>query len=147
MKRLHNIFWIGGITVLFLISGCKKFLNIPLPVDAIAGADAYSTDQTTSGVLNNIYVKMFPVFSGAFTGNSTKPGLGCAAGLYTDELQNISASNATSKIWYGNIITGAYGGYFWSQLYSQIYIANTTISAMGTSSLPDRNQGSGEALF
>lgn len=141
MKRLYkNTVWIGAIAMLLLVSGCKKFLNIPLPVNQIAGADAYSTDETTSGVLDGIYTGLQGYLSGS-------NGVGYNAGLYTDELQNISASNTGTKIWYSNTITGTYGGIWWSDFYSELGIANTTIAAMQSSSLPNKNQWLGEALF
>jgi len=121
-------------------SGCKKFLDIPLPVDQIAGSDAYSTDELTSGVLDGIYNRLQAPLSGA-------SGLGYNAGLYTDELQNISTGNATAKAWYANSLNSNYGGLWWDYFYQQIGVANTTIAAMQGSTLPNRSQWLGEALF
>jgi len=146
MKQLLNILRAAGLAAIVLLCGCKKFLTIPLPLDRLSGSDAFSTDQTTSSVLNTIYVKIEPVISGKASGGSFL-GLGYAAGLYTDELRGISASDPGSKIWYSNTITGSYGGYCWTYLYPQIYNANTTIEAMRSSSLPFHNQWLGEALF
>ena len=140
ISQAPTLLWVGTIAALLLAGGCKKFLNIPLPANSVAGSDAYAADQTTSGVLNGIYTNLM---------NSTLAGtsIGYYAGLYTDELQNVSATNTTTKLWYGNVITSTYGGVYWANLYNQIGVANTTIEAMRPSSLPYRNQWLGEALF
>ena len=132
--------WTVGIAVLLFCSSCKKFLNIPLPVNTIAGADAYVSDRSTSGVLNGIYANLAGSFSGSL-------GVGFNAGLYTDELQDIYVSNVQARTFYSNVITGNYGAFFWAPFYQQIGVANTTIEAMQSSSLTYRNQWLGEALF
>lgn len=136
MKRSY--IWI--IAVLLFGSSCKKFLTIPLPVNTIAGTDAYVSDQSTSGVLDYIYSNL----KGNFSNNT---GIGYNSGLYTDELQNINISGIQSRAFYSNVITGDQGGSWWIQLYQLIGVANTTIEAMHSSSLPNRNQWLGEALF
>jgi len=130
----------GVLAVLLLFGSCKKFLNIPLPADRIAGPDAYASDLTTSGVLNGIYQKLQNPLSG-------NAGLSYNAGLYADELQNINPANVANKLWYSNVITGDYGGTWWVNLYTQIAIANTTVAAMRSSALPGKNRWLGEALF
>jgi hypothetical protein len=131
------------IVVLAMTTGCKKYLNIPLPVNEISGSDAYGSDVTTAGVLNDIYYNL--ELPGRLSGSG---GLGNYAGLYTDELQTVSTSSAVLQTFYVNKITGNNGGgYSWNQLYPQINTANVTIEAMRTSSLPFKNQWLGEALF
>jgi hypothetical protein len=138
--RTSGLLWVGGIAALFFASSCKKYLTIPLPVNSIAGSDAYASDQAAAGVLNSIYAKFPTYISG--TG-----GMGYDAGLYTDELQNISPTNASVKAFYSNTITGDQGGVWWQSHYQAISVANTTIETMQSSSLPNRNQWLGEALF
>ncbi|MBS1664265.1 MAG: RagB/SusD family nutrient uptake outer membrane protein [Bacteroidetes bacterium] len=124
-------------------AGCKKFVTIPLPVNSISGTDAFASDGTTSGVLNAIYydLQQDTHLDGAL-------GLGYNASLYTDELQAVASASATAKTFYGNVITGDNGGGIqWNTLYPDIQIANTTIEAMRSSSLPFKNQWLGEALF
>jgi len=147
MKKLLYILQAVGFAAILLLGGCKKFLTIPLPLDRLSGSDAYSTDQTTSSVLNTIYVRIEPLISGKVTPQSSFLGLGYSAGLYTDELQTISNTDPGSKIWYGDQLVGTYGGVYWSNFYPQVYNANTTIEAMRSSTLPFRNQWLGEALF
>ena len=136
MKRLY--IWI--IAALLFGSSCKKFLTIPLPVNTIAGSDAYVSDRSTSGVLDNIYSNFVSVFS-------NNSGVGYNSGLYTDELKNINVNSIQFRAFYSNVITGDQGGTWWANLYKVIGIANTTIGAMQSSSLPNRNQWLGEALF
>lgn len=153
MKQVyrHNIYFYGnrvyGIVAMLIVlgcsTGCKKYLKIPLPVNSISGSDAYSSDQTTSGVLNKIYDELEG--DGFLCGAS---GLGYNASLYVDELQAVSSASAVTKTFYGNVITGDNGGgKTWTLVYSKMQIANTTIEAMRSSSLPYKNQWLGEALF
>ncbi len=131
------------VALLTMTTGCKKYLNIPLPVNEISGSDAYGSDETSSGVLNNIYYNL--ELGGRLNGPA---GLGNFAGLYTDEMQTVSTSSAILQSFYVNKIIGDNGGgYAWSQLYAQINTANVTIEAMRSSTLPMKNQWLGEALF
>ncbi|MBS1605953.1 MAG: RagB/SusD family nutrient uptake outer membrane protein, partial [Bacteroidetes bacterium] len=129
--------------VLVSLTGCKKYLNIPLPSDSISGADAFASDGTASGVLDGVYY--FLQVSGRLAGSQ---GLGYYAGLYSDELQAVNSANAVTKSFYSNMISGnSGGGDQWSALYSEMVIANTVIENMRGSSLPHRDQWLGEALF
>jgi hypothetical protein len=127
--------------VLLLDTGCKKYLTIPLPVDNIAGSDAYSTDEIAAGVLNFVYISL----EGASIAGSQ--GVPYYSGLYTDELQPTNTANATLKGLYSNSVNSGMVGGFWFLWYPKIYTANTTIEAMKSSSLSMKNQWYGESLF
>jgi len=142
--RSLRLLWAAGIAALLFGSSCKKFLTIPLPVNTIAGSDAYVSDQSTSGVLDYIYSLLMSYNGGSFSNNA---GVGYNSGLYTDELQNINVNSIQFRAFYSNVITGDQGGAWWVNLYKVIGIANTTIGAMQSSGLPNRNQWLGEALF
>jgi hypothetical protein len=58
ISQAPTLLWAGAVAALLLAGGCKKFLHIPLPANAVAGSDAYAADQTTSGVLNGIYTNL-----------------------------------------------------------------------------------------
>lgn len=131
------------LTILIFGAGCKKFVTIPLPVNSISGTDAFATDLTTSGVLNGIYYNLQSEthLVGAL-------GLGYEASLYTDELQTVASASTTAKIFYGNVLTGDNGGGIqWNLFYPDIQTLNSTIEAMRSKSLPNKNQWLGEALF
>ncbi len=140
---------LGVLAILAMVvtgGGCKKYLTIPLPINSVAGAEAFSTDQTTAGVLNYIYTTL--AGSGELGGGTkTFGGLGLNAGLYTDELQVTTIGSATVKSFYANKIIGDDGGLTWAQLYQLMNVANTTLEAMNSSTLPFRNQWKGEAYF
>jgi len=147
---IHRVLVIFGVlTLLVPGTGCKKYLTIPLPVNAIAGSDAFATDQTTAGVLNSAYysLQLKGTLGGCGTGGSAIGGIGYNTGLYTDELQVLSTGSGTLKSFYANKIIGDNGGISWGQLYPMINIANTTIEAMNGSSLSLKDQWRGEALF
>jgi len=138
---------IAGIALMALIlvtgSGCKKYLTLPLPVDRVTNGSVFANDQLTAGVLNNVYYTL--QLSGNLEGQTS---LGMNAGLYTDDLQTLSNSSAVAKSFYANIITGTNGGgTLWSNLYVEIYTANTVIEGMKGSTLPYKDQWLGEAYF
>ena len=136
-----------GILAMFITgTGCKKYLTIPLPINSVAGAEAFATDQTTAGVLNYIYTSL--AGSGELGGGTkTYGGIGLNAGLYTDELQVTTIGSGALKSFYANKVIGDDAGLSWGQLYLLVNVANTTLEAMNGSSLPFRDQWKGEAYF
>src|SRR5579871_73291 len=71
--------------VLMTVPGCRKYLEVPLPADQIAGSAVFQNDNTAAGALNGVYYRL--AGNGYFDGNA---GLGCYTGLYGDELRNQS---------------------------------------------------------
>jgi len=128
-----------------LAGGCKKYLDLPLPLNTIAGSGAFSTDKSSAAVLNGIYVNLTSgtqVFDGS--------GIGFSTGLYADELQSIGAPTSADRVYYQNAVQSNNTGTLWSYLYKQIYTANLVIEGVTpatTATLHYRDQWLGEAYF
>jgi hypothetical protein len=130
--------------VVLLISGCEKFMDIPLPTDSVSGDGAYQTDNTTGAVITGIFYNMYNS-STTFSGSES---VGFRTGLYTDELQNLVNTNVNNQAFYTNNIQSVNTGQ-WSVLYKLIYHCNLAIEGINNSKaeLKYRNQWMGEALF
>ena len=129
--------------ILITSTGCKKYLEIPLPTDKIAGEGAYSSDRSAGATLNNI----FGVLSSNVHFNGPT-GIGYATGLYTDELLNLNSNNPFNNAFYKNEVTDGYGGQLWTGFYQQIYSANLAIEGItAATTLSKKDQWLGEAYF
>jgi hypothetical protein len=141
MKR---IIYIGCLAVILAAAGCKKFLDIPLPVDQVAGSGAYSNDYAAAAVLNNILGEI--TNSTSLTGNT---GFPAKSGLYTDELQNASTSADLIAV-YTNAVQSGNTGTIWTYLYNELYAINLAVEGVRGAAptvLTKKNQWLGEALF
>lgn len=139
-KKISNkLAVLCALCLLIIPTGCKKYLQIPLPVNTIAGSGAYLSDASTSGVVSGLLTYMYAF--GVYT-NTT--GVGYQSALYTDELQSLVAGNA----FYTNSIKNTDVAE-WTALYKEIYDCNLAIEGInGTkASLVYKNQWLGEALF
>ncbi|WP_343307220.1 RagB/SusD family nutrient uptake outer membrane protein [Chitinophaga niabensis] len=139
MKRLIIV---GIVIGTGWLSGCQKFLEIPLPTTAIAGSGAYTTDRSSSAVLNDQFA--------ALANGSVLDGRGIAfqTALYTDELKCIDPTAQTENLFYSNNVQANNTGPMWSTLYKQIYACNLALEGIsGSQTLNYKNQWLGEAYF
>ncbi|OQP62213.1 RagB/SusD family nutrient uptake outer membrane protein [Niastella populi] len=143
MKRTHYIYF-TGLIVLLSTTGCKKYLDIPLPVNQVSAGAPYTNDNGAAAVLNNI---LGEISNSQSLTNST--GFPLRSGLYTDELQN--ASTQTDYLaFYSNGLQSANTAYMWSYFYNQLYAINLAVEGVSNASptaLKKRDQWLGEALF
>jgi hypothetical protein len=133
------------ICLLILISGtgCKKYLEIPLPTNKISGEAAYQTDRSSAATLSNILATLMG--SGIFDGGSS---IGYYTGLYTDELTNLNINFTTNVAFYSDAVNDTHTGGMWTALYQNIYNANLAIEGVSASTtLLNKNQWLGEAYF
>jgi hypothetical protein len=142
MKRpFYTIYIICFISLAF-ITGCKKFVEVPLPVSGLTGEAAFTTDKSTAAVLNNMYASL-----SASEFFSNQNGVGYRTGIYTDELELLNA-NPVLVPFYSNTVQNNNTGYLWTGFYKQIYAANIIIEGTRASAtLTNKNQWLGEALF
>ncbi|SHM58763.1 RagB/SusD family nutrient uptake outer membrane protein [Mucilaginibacter sp. OK098] len=149
-KIATGIKWTTFVCLLTLIfsTGCRKYLDIPLPVDKVAGASAFVNDNSTSTVVNGNFSNLV---NGVLTGSPVmgENSVGYRTGLYADELQSISASDILGKAYFGDALTSLIGnGTQWSGFYKQIYNCNLTIEGINSAkNLKFKNQWLGETLF
>ena len=140
MKRTQLKFII---LILFTATGCKRFLDIPLPVNQITGEAAFANDNAATASVNYIFAQMSAgnLYSGI-------ESMGLRGGLYTDELIPISTSaNYTS--YYTNALDNTNGGSAWRGLYSNIYTINRAIIGIEASQgvVARKNRLLGESYF
>ena len=134
------------IGVIIWTTGCKKYMQLPLPTDKIAGSAAYANDNAAAAVIGGIYSKLvnMRILEGSF-------GIPCSASLYTDEMiatNGIGNSTTFQLAYYSNALNESISGLFWSQFYSQIYVTNVAIENIrNNTNLARRDQWLGEALF
>lgn len=139
---------VGVLTALFLLlsTGCKKFLDIPLPTDSVAADGAYLSDNSTSSVVSGIFSSMSsgPVFSSG----ANRSAVGFLSSQYSDELVNLVPTNTKNAAFYANGIQST-DITQWSLLYKQIYHCNLAIEGIKAAGpkLLNADQWLGEALF
>jgi hypothetical protein len=134
-----------SIFILIGLSGCRKYLEPPLPINEIAASSAFSNDATAGGVLTGVYGELFN--QGNFAGVA---GIGGTTGLYGDELQNYMTLTPDYQEVYVDEVnsTEFLVTTNWSNLYSQLYSVNLAIEGLTTATgLNYRNQWLGEAYF
>jgi hypothetical protein len=142
-NTIRRMAFIVGPLSLSLLTGCKKYLDVPLPVNSVAAAGAFTSDASVSSVVTGNFILM--------SSNSVIAGSGCTsynAGLYTDELNNLNPSSPSQQGFYTDIIQGSIVNQ-WTQAYSAIYQVNAAIAGIqnSTAQLYNRNQWLGESLF
>lgn len=132
MKNQSKISNIILLTLYLSISvfGCKKFVEIDLPIDSITTASAFETDAKTNSVIRGLYLNMVKTTGYAF-GGPMSIGLGVSA----DELQVTTPTNVFQEF-YTNSVSSAnvnVASYYWGPLYNTIYTANAAIENIPSS--------------
>jgi hypothetical protein len=130
------------------VTSCKKFVDVPPPIDSITAAEAFNTDAKADAVVRYMYASMLLGNTTVFA--SLSPGLGVSS----DELT--LTSNISSNVYYemyNNIISSSgtpMTNYYWGPLYNIIYTANTIIEgAANSTEMSDaaKQQYTAEARF
>jgi starch-binding outer membrane protein, SusD/RagB family len=140
MKRL-----LLSIFTLIALTGCRKYLEPPLPINTLAASSAFSNDATAGGVLSGVFGELFS--QGDFDGNSS---VGTVTGLYGDELQNYLTIIPDYQEVYADAVNSAefLVTTKWSNFYGQLYSVNLAIEGLTPATgLNYRNQWLGEAYF
>lgn len=130
-----------------LISSCKKFIEIPPPVNQPTTVNVFSDDQTATSAVNGLYSSMMVQNFGIMnSGVTLYPALSADELLNTFPDANVApfTSNALAS---DNFILDVN---FWKKAYSHIYQANAILIGLSNStglSQAIKNQLSGEAKF
>jgi starch-binding outer membrane protein, SusD/RagB family len=143
---------LGLIAVLVMINltACKKFVETSPPPTEIAGATVYSNNSSAAAVMTGLYSDMIQ-YPGMSSGALS---IGWFMGLSADELTNYDPTNPEQVQFYQNALSSFSNGgsnyYFWTELYSDIYVNNAVLAGLSNSSgVTDsvKRQLSGEAEF
>jgi hypothetical protein len=137
--------------VLLLQTSCKKLVEVSVPVTAIAGNSAFTSDATAIAVLTAMYAK---ISGSSLNGAGSIPSITLFSGLSGDELTLWSGSTNQQEIaYYRNNLSSSQGGYgyeFWLGIYPYISSCNSAIEGLtNSSSLTPavKKQLLGEAYF
>jgi hypothetical protein len=141
VKSARRLAWLW--LALMMASGCKKYLEVPLPPDQIAGSTVFQNDATASAALNAVLYRLSS--QGGFDGS----GLGFYTGLYSDELRNQTTLPFLLAV-YGDGVSSTVGNVttYWTNWYGQLYSLNLAVEGLKSASgLSYQNQWLGEAYF
>lgn len=132
------------LVLLAAATGCRKYLEVPLPLTSVAVAGAFQNDNTAAAALTGVYSQLSNanVFCSSF-------GVGGATGLYSDEqrVQVLTVPDYVAVYGDGVSSTSAVTGY-WSTFYRQVYSVNLAIEGLKPATgLSYRGQWLGEAYF
>jgi hypothetical protein len=144
-KRTSHII-ISSIMVLFIISGCKKFIEVNFPETSNNANVVYNTDAQAIGVLTGIYAKM----GANLLSNPVILAMPVYTGLSSDELTLFDKNNSTLGPYYINSLSSQIPSSFWSDIYSTVFVVNSALEGLNSSTAltPSvKQQLLGEAKF
>ncbi len=143
-------FLLLGIVLLFNLASCTKFVQIGPPSTEITGSTVYSNSSSAAAVMSGLYSNMVanPQMTGGYH------SIGYSMGLASDELTNYDPNNIWQVQFYENALSSITNHtsnyYFWTELYSDIYVTNAVLEGLASStalSVPAKQQLTGEAEF
>lgn len=138
---------INFLLLLLIFSSCKKFIEIPLPVNQTATTTIFTDAQTATSAVNGLYSSMM---SRNF--NILNSGITLYPGLSADELKNMVSDALISSFAENNLNSNNEVIEFnlWKKTYALIYQTNAILEGLLNSNLikPSvKNQLTGEAKF
>ncbi|SMC44184.1 RagB/SusD family nutrient uptake outer membrane protein [Pedobacter africanus] len=126
MKKIYRYGWLLAI---LLLCSCKKFIEVPAPVNVISSANVFTSDQTAIAVLSGLYSDVGKGIdnAGCFVGTR---GLSLMLGLSADELTSYT-TGANYVAYYTNILAAqGSGNEYWSPLYNFVFRCNAAIEGL-----------------
>jgi len=141
-QRLAGKMFFCCTAIIFLVSACKKFVEIPPPQTQLVTASVFNNSASATAALTNIYTQM--------NSNIESYYISQANGLLADELTNYSTSKPQTQYYINAMVATQTGTGEWSRAYNYIYQANAIIEALKNNpaiSSSVTNQLTGEAKF
>ncbi|PWS33084.1 RagB/SusD family nutrient uptake outer membrane protein [Pedobacter paludis] len=127
--------------VCFSFSGCKKFVDIPEPIDTIPSDLVFTSDSKADAAVRNLYLNMVGGVNAGFGG-----GLQIALGVSSDELTVTVATNQFNDFFIHTVNAGTTANANqYNPLYSIIYSCNAIIE--GITKAPAGMTAAGKARF
>ncbi len=136
------------ILVVFSQSSCKKFIDVPPPIDKLVGSTVFESNSTAASAINGIYSTMVTT---SVAGGTYGPSV--LLGLSSDELSLFSVSALPEPILtqaYVNALTSQNAPKLWADYYNCIYQSNSALWGLSNSTKLDqtlKQQLIGEAKF
>jgi hypothetical protein len=122
------------ITLILALTSCKKLVEVSPPTTSLASASVYSNNNAASAAVTGIYSQMMGSSSFIGTASSGTMSFGVVAGLSSDELGLYPNSNVILAQAYSNSLKSTPNPLpFWTTLYNFIYLSNSAISGLTTS--------------
>lgn len=122
--------------ICFILSACKKFVEVPEPIDQISTEVVFQNDSKAASAVRGLYGEMVGS-TGFFTSILGFSGaVQISAGVSADELTLSSSGNQFNEF-FTNAISSSNGlneGSIWGATYNVIYNANSVIESLAKSS-------------
>jgi starch-binding outer membrane protein, SusD/RagB family len=145
MKNILTIIIAG-----LLLSGCKKYVDIPAPDNQVGSNAVFTTDASATGAVLALYSFYYTnAVSGTSPANSTVTAINVLGAMSADDYYNLSGAYDQFK---NNAIpvTDNYNNSLWTYAYFIIYEANAIIEGLNASTgvtAATKSQLMGEAKF
>jgi hypothetical protein len=141
-QKLAGKIFVFCATIIFLVSSCKKFVEIPPPQTQLITASVFNNSASATAAVTNIYAQMFS--------NTESYKISQANGLLGDELTNYSTLTPQTQYFKNAMVVTQSNTGEWTNAYSYIYQANAVIEALKDNAAISStviNQLAGEAKF
>ena len=146
INKTHSFFMTALLVLLWTCQGCKKFVDVPTPVNQETTSEVFSNESQAGAAVRGLYNSMMS--PGAYY--AWQGGLSILVGITSDEM---ATNFASFSGFYTNQILPTDGYNYsnlWTTFYSSIYDANAIISNVEASTgiQPANKPGlEGEAKF
>lgn len=130
---MKNTFYLGLLIVhIFIFQSCDNTIDIGLPTDQLNTENVFKDKRSATSALSSLYINLreSSMYSGSLQ------GLGTQLGLYTDELEDLTAIPSSDyTMLYNNSLdpTKNIISSIWNTSYSHIYTINSFINGVTNS--------------
>lgn len=135
-----------SVLISFCMVSCKKFVEVPSPVNQIITSTVFTADATAVSAVTGLYAQVM-------NGNMTllNGAMSLYPGLTSDEIYNTNPNSVGQPFWENAILSSnSTNANLWSRGYSFIYQINAMIQGLTNSSkltTATKNQLLGESYF
>jgi starch-binding outer membrane protein, SusD/RagB family len=124
------------VAMIWPATGCKKFIEVDVPVTSVNAANVYQDNSTATSVLTDIYSNLSQREPTAAVPDEALAGVSLATELSADNLTLFNKSNTRMLAFYENKLLSAgtpSGVYFWDRCYEFIYRVNAAMEGITNS--------------
>lgn len=133
-KRIFST--VMSVTLLLLAAGCKKFIEVDVPVTSVNAGNVYQNNSTATSVLTDIYSNLSQREPTAAVPDEALAGVSLATELSADNLTLFNKDNTRMLAFFENKLLAAgtpSGVYFWDRCYEFIYRVNAAMEGITSS--------------